>query len=110
LAERTLVWGQGSDTPGTGVVAAVSVDGGGTMKLATGLTGLAGPAYDGKTVVWGEKTAAGSRIMGRRLGGAAFLIATVDGEVKEVAVSGDGVAWIVSSGGASSIVTSRLAR
>ena len=110
LAGRTLVWGQGSDTPGTGVVAAVSVDGGGTTKLATGLSGLAGPAYDGKTVVWGEKAATGSRIMGRRLGGAAFLIATVDGDVKEVAVSGDSVAWIRSSAGAYSIVTSRLAR
>jgi len=110
LADRTLVWGQGSDTPGNGVVAAVSVDGGGTTKLATGLTGLAGPAYDGRTVVWGEKTATGSRIMGRRLGGAAFLIATVDGDVKEVAVSGDSVAWIASSDGAQIIVTSRLVR
>jgi hypothetical protein len=111
LAGRTLVWGQGSDTPGTGVVAAVSVDGGGTAKLATGLTSLAGPAYDGKTVVWGEKAATGSRIMGQRLGStAAFLIATVAGEVEEVAVSGDSVAWIVSSSGAYTIVTSRLAR
>jgi hypothetical protein len=110
LAGRTLVWGQGSTTPGTGVVAAVSVDGGGTTKLATGLSGLAGPAYDGNTVVWGEKTATGSRVMGRRLGGAAFLVATVEGDVKEVAVSGDSVAWIASSGGAFSIVTSRLAR
>ena len=110
LAGRTLVWGQGSDAPGSGVVAAVSVDGGGTTKLATGLTGLAGPAYDGRTVVWGEKTATGARVMGRRLGGAAFLVATVDGDVKEVAVSGDTRRLDHLSGGAYSIVTARLAQ
>ena len=110
LAGRTLVWGQGTQ-PGTGVVAAAEVDGGGTTTLATGLSGLAGPAYDGRTVVWAEKTATGARVMGRRLGGgAAFLIARVDGDVKEVAVSGDTVAWISSSGDAYSIVTGGLPR
>jgi hypothetical protein len=107
LAGRTLVWGQGSE-PGTGVVAAADVDGGGTTTLATGLSGLAGPAYDGRTVVWAEKTATGARVMGRRLGGAAFLIARVGGDVKEVAVSGDTIAWIGSTAGAYSIVTAGL--
>ncbi len=108
LAGRTLVWGHGSE-PGKGVVATADVDGGGTTTLAAGLSGLAGPAYDGRTVVWAEKSATGSRVMGRRLGGgAAFLIARADGDVKEVAVSGDAVAWISSSGGAYTIVTGGL--
>ena len=112
LAGRTLVWGQSSETAGSGVVAAVDVDGGGTTTLASGLTGLAGPAYDGTTVVWGESAASGGRVMGRRLGGGpSFVVAEVDGEVIEVAVSGDTVAWIESSGGAAdAIVTARLPR
>ena len=55
LAGRTLVWGQSSEAAGSGVVAHADVDGGGTTTLAAGLTGLAGPAYDGETVVWGEQ-------------------------------------------------------
>ena len=47
LAGRTLVWGQESQASGSGVVAMTAVDGGGTTTLAAGLTGLAGPAYDG---------------------------------------------------------------
>ena len=111
LAGRTLVWGQGSEQPGSGVVAAVNVDSGVTATLARGLEGLAGPACDGRTVVWAEKTAGGARVMGRRLGGgAAFLIADVSGGVNEVAVSGDTVAWIRSSGSTYSIVTDALPR
>ena len=110
LAGRTLVWGQASDAAGTGMVAAVDVDAGETTTLAAGLSGLAGPTYDGRTVVWAEKTATGARVMGRRLGGAAFPIAAVDGSVSEVAVSGDTVAWIRHSGAAYSIVTARLPR
>jgi hypothetical protein len=110
LSGRTLVWGQATDTSGSGVVAAAGVDGGGTRRLASGVTGLAGPAYDGTTIVWGEKTVAGGRVLGRRPGsGAAFVIADVVGAVKEVAVSGDTVAWIEASGDASySIVVAEL--
>ncbi len=110
LADRTLVWGQSSETAGSGMVAAADVDGGGTQTLASDLTGLAGPAYDGTTVVWGESAARGSRVMGRRLGGGpSFVVAEVDGKVIEVAVSGDTVAWIESSAGATdAIVTARL--
>ncbi len=108
LAGRTLVWGQASDEAGTGVVAAVDVDAGGTTTLATGLSGVAGPAYDGRTIVWAEKTAAGARVMGRRLDGAAFSVATVAGLVSEVAVSDDTVAWISHSGDSYSITTTSL--
>ena len=60
--------------------------------------------------MWAEKTATGARVMGRRLGGAAFPVAAVDGSISEVAVSGDTVAWIRHSGDAYSIVTARLPR
>ena len=112
LSGRTLVWGQATDSNGSGVVATAGVDGGGTPRLASGVTGLAGPAYDGRTVVWGEKTVAGGRVMGRRLGsGSAFVIADVVGAVKEVAVSGDTVAWIEAAGDASySVVVAGLPR
>jgi hypothetical protein len=110
LAGRTLVWGQASDVAGTGMVAAVDVDAGETTTLASGLSGLAGPAYDGRTVVWAEETATGARVMGRRLGGSAFPVAAVDGSIAEVAVSGDTVAWIRQSGGEYNIVTARLPR
>ena len=92
------------------MVATVDVDAGQTTTLATGLSGLAGPAYDGRTVVWAEKTATGARVMGRRLGGAAFPVATVAGPVSEVAVSGDTVAWISHSGDTYSIATASLPR
>ena len=66
------------------------MDGGDTRPLAAGITGLAGPAFDGTTVVWAEEdaTAAGAsptaparyRVMGRRLGGGpAFVVAEVEG-------------------------------
>ncbi len=111
LAGRTLVWGQSSGRAGEGVVASTDVDGGGTTMLATGLSGLSGPAYDGRTVVWAETTASGARVMARRPGGgAAFLVAAVDGAVPEVAVSGDTVSWIRRSAGTDSIVTRKLAR
>jgi hypothetical protein len=112
LAGRVLVWGQSQPAAGTGMVAAVDVDGGGTTTVAGGLSGLAGPAYDGRTVVWAERVGdspqaprsshpyAGFRVMGRRLGGGpAFLIAEVANPVSEVAVSGDVVAWISSWSG-----------
>ena len=110
LVGRTLVWGQSSPAPGSGVVATANVDGGGTTTLAAGLTGLAGPAYDGRTVVWGESAADGGRVMGRRLGGGpAFIVAEIAGKVGDVAVSGDTVALIQSPDGAPSvIVTARL--
>ena len=110
LAGRTLVWGQASEAAGTGMVAAVDVDAGETTTLASGLTGLAGPAYDGRTVVWAEKTGGGARIMGRRLGGAAFSVAAVAGSVSEVAVSGGTVAWISHSGATFRITTTSLPR
>ena len=124
LAGRTLVWGQGSGETGSGVVAAVSVDGGGTTTLASGLSGLAGPAYDGTTVVWAQRVGdppgvlgasahpfGGSRVMGRRLGGGtAFLIAQVAGTVSEVAVSDGVAAWIASEGGSSWIQTAAIPR
>jgi len=123
LAGRTFVWGQGSDQTGSGVVAAVSVDGGGTTTLASGLSGLAGPAYDGTTVVWAQRIGdpsqlgasahpfGGFRVMGRRLGGGpAFLIAQVAGTVSEVAVSDGVAAWIASEGGSSWIQTTRIPR
>jgi hypothetical protein len=112
LADRTLVWGQSSETAGSGAVTAADVDGGETTTVAAGLTGLVGPACDERTVVWGESTASGGRVMGRRLGGGpSFVVAEVDGDVVEVAVSGDTVAWIESSGGATdAIVTMRLPR
>ena len=111
LAGRTLVWGQG-DADGSGVVAAVDVDGGPTTTVASGISGLAGPSYDGRTVVWAEQTASGDRVMGRRLGEAdAFVVAEVDGAVTEVAVSGATVAWIQRTSGSSYVViVSRLPR
>ena len=121
LAGRTLVWGQASDQEASGVVAAANVDGGDTRTLAAGITGLAGPAFDGTTVVWAEEDAAAVgaappgaqryRVMGRRLdGGPAFVVAEVEGSVTEVAVSGSAAAWIVSAGGSESIVTKELPR
>jgi hypothetical protein len=109
LTGRTLVWGQGSATGGSGVVATTDVDGGETRTLATGLTGLAGPSFDGATVVWAEAAADRSQVMGRHPdGGPEFLIAEVDGTVKEVAVSGGTVAWIASLGGIDTITTGEL--
>jgi hypothetical protein len=112
LAGPTLVWGQTAGTAGSGVVSAVHIDGGGTTTMATGVTGLAGPAYDGRTVVWGERTATGGRVMGRRPGsGEAFVVAAVGGAVTEVAVSGSTVAFIQRTGGSHySIVVTRLPR
>ena len=120
LAGRTLVWGQASDAEASGVVAAAGVDGGDTRTLAAGLTGLAGPSFDGTTVLWAEEDAAGGgaapgtercRVMSRRLdGGPAFVVAEVEGSVTEVAVSGSTAAWIVSAGGVQSIVTKELPR
>lgn len=121
LAGRTLVWGQASDADASGVVAAAGVDGGDTRTLAAGITGLAGPAFDGTTVVWAEEAAAAVgaappsakryRVMGRRLGGGpAFVVAEVEGSVTEVAVSGGTAAWIVSAGGVQFIVTKELPR
>lgn len=105
LAGRTLVWGQATAEPRSGVVAAVDVDGGGTIKLVDGLTGLTGPAYDGRTAVWAQQTSSGYRVMGCRVVGrrireaGPFVIAVVDGEVGQVAVSGNLVAWIERSRG-----------
>jgi hypothetical protein len=98
LGGRTLVWGQSSGADGAGVVSAVSVDGGDTAVIADGITGLSGPAFDGRTVVWSERTAGGDRVMAARPDGSGrFQVAAADGQVKEVAVSGDTVAWIAAT-------------
>ena len=111
LSGRTLVWGQESSAAGSGVVAAVDVDGGGQQTVASGITGLSGPSYDGRTVVWSETAAAGSRVMARRSGsGDAFVVAAVDAAVTEVAVSGGTVAWIQHTGGSYEIVLKGLPR
>ena len=100
LTGRTLVWGQSSDSDGSGVVSTVDVDGGGTTVLAKSITGLSGPAFDGRTVIWSERTTDGDRIMAARPGGGdAFEVAAPDGAVREVAVSGDLVAWIAATTG-----------
>ncbi len=120
LSGRTLVWGQATEEDRSGVVAACDVDAGETVTMASGISGLAGPSYDGRTVVWAERVGdapqslsyAGHRVMGRRLGGGpAFLIAEVANPVSEVAVSGEVVAWISSwSGDDYQIETARLPR
>jgi hypothetical protein len=112
LAGRTLVWGESTESDGSGLVSTVDVDGGDTTVLAKGVTGLAGPAYDGRTVVWSERSADGARIMAARLGrSGAFEIAAADGAVKEVAVSGDTVAWIAAiTASQHEIVVTRLSR
>jgi hypothetical protein len=111
LAGRTLVWGQSSEADGSGVVSTVDVDGGGTTVLAKGVTGLSGPAFDGRTVVWSERTPDGARVMAHRLGGGAYEVAAADGGVKEVAVSGDTVAWIAATTATQyEIVVTRLSR
>jgi hypothetical protein len=111
LSGRTLVWGQGSDASGSGVVSTLDVDRGGQKTVASGITGLAGPSYDGKTIVWAEATASGGRVMARRPGsGDAFVVAGANGTVTEVAVSGDTVAWIEHTGGSYAIVVKRLPR
>jgi len=111
LAGRTLVWGQG-EAVGSGIVAAVDVDGGPTTTVASGISGLAGPAYDGRTAVWAEQTDSGVRVMGRRLGETeAFFIAEAGGAVTEVAVSGATVAWIQRTDGSTyAVVVKRLPR
>jgi hypothetical protein len=111
LAGRTLVWGQSSEADGSGVVSTVDVDGGGTTVLAKGVTGLSGPAFDGRTVVWSERTPGGDRVMAARLGGDTYEVAAVDGAVKEVAVSGATVAWIAATTATQyEIVVKRLRR
>jgi hypothetical protein len=112
LSGRTLVWGQKSDVRGSGVVATADVDGGGRQTIASGITGLAGPSYDGRTVVWGETAPSGSRVMARRPGsGDAFVVAEVTGAVTEVAVSGDTAAWIQHGDGSPyAIVLKKLPR
>jgi hypothetical protein len=113
LGGSTLVWGQAGTQIGSGVVAAVDVDGGGGQQtIASGVTGLAGPSYDGKTVVWAESSASGSRVMARLPNsGAAVVVARVDGAVTEVAVSDGTAAWIEKDAGSSySIVVRRLPR
>ena len=123
LSGRTLVWGQGSATSGTGVVAAVDVDGGVQQTVASGISGLVGPSYDGRTIVWAERVGdtstavdsahpnGGFRVMGRRLGDTRpFLVAAVADPVTEVDVSGDTVSWIEKAAGSSAIVLKRLPR
>jgi hypothetical protein len=111
LSGRTLVWGQSGEGERTGVVVACGVDGGPMRTLASGVSGLSGPSYDGGTAVWGEKTASGGRVMARRLGAAsAFVVAEVSGTVKEVAVSGGRVAWIEHDASRYSIVVRSLPR
>jgi len=109
LSGRTLVWGQQGKLGGSGVVAAADVDAGGQQTVASGATGLAGPSYDGTTVVWAASAGSGSKVLASRPGfGGSTTVATVDGHVTEVAVSGDSVAWIVHSGSGWSVVVRRL--
>jgi len=113
LSGRVLAWGQLAPAGQTGAVAATSVDSGETRVFATGVTGLAGPAFDGATVVWAERgtSAAHYRVMGRRLsGGQAFEVASVSGTVVEVAVSDRTVAWIAHAGGSYRVETTELPR
>jgi hypothetical protein len=111
LSGRTLVWGQAGDEDDSGVVAARDVDRGQTRAVASHVDGLSGPAYDGRTAVWGEKAAGGGRVMARRLAeGAAFVVAEIDGDVTEVAVSGDLVAWIQHDASGYAIVVRELPR
>jgi hypothetical protein len=111
LFGRTLVWGQSGAEDGSGVVAACDVDGGRTRAVAEHVTGLSGPAYDGRAVVWGEKAAGGSRLMARRLDdGDAFVVATTAGTVTEVAVSDHLVAWIQHDASGYAIVVRELPR
>ena len=104
LSGRTLVWGRVSDASGSGVVAAVDVDGGAQQTVASGISGLVGPSYDGRTIVWAERVGdaptaidsahpyGGFRVMGRHLADSRpFLVAEVADPVTEVAVSGDTV-------------------
>jgi predicted small integral membrane protein len=117
LAGRDLAWGQLEGSGGR--VAVVDVDTGATRVLASGVPGLVGPAFDGTTVVWVQAAsgssagvAAGtSAVMGRRLdGGATFEVATVEGRVTEVAVSGGTVAWLATVRGAPRVETKELPR
>jgi hypothetical protein len=111
LSGRTLVWGQTAGEGGLGFVAAVDVDGGGRQTVASGVAGLAGPSYDGTTVVWADNAAAGARVMARRPGaGDAFVVAAVNGVVPDVAVSGDLAAWIEQTRGVWSIIVQKLPR
>jgi hypothetical protein len=109
LSGRVLAWGQQSKESGSGVVSTVDVDGGGQQTLASGITGLAGPSFDGKTVVWAQTSGSRSSVMARRLdGGQARVVAGVDGSVTEVAVSGHSVAWVQRVAGSWAIVVRRL--
>jgi hypothetical protein len=111
LSGRTLVWGQESKDTGSGVVSLVDVDRGGQQTLASGVSGLAGPSWDGTTAVWAEGDGTASHIMARRPGsGDAFVVAATSGEVTEVAVSGSSVAWIEKTGGTWRIVVRSLPR
>jgi hypothetical protein len=86
--------------------------------LASGVPGLVGLAFDGTTVVWVQVasgappgTAAASTVMGRRLdGGPAFAVASVEGAVTEVAVSGGTVAWLATVRGTPRVETKELPR
>jgi hypothetical protein len=109
LSGRTLVWGQQGKETGSGVVSAVDVDGRGQQVLASGITGLAGPSYDGETVAWAQVSGSNTRVMARRLDdGQARVVADVDGSVTEVALSGDSIAWIQKAAGSWAIVVRRL--
>jgi hypothetical protein len=111
LSGRTLVWGQARQEDGSGVVATCNVDGGRTRAVTSQVSGLSGPSYDGRTVVWGEKAAGGGRVMARRLDdGDAFVVAGTAGAVTEVAVSGGLVAWIQHDASGYAIVVRELPR
>jgi len=112
LADRTLVWGRTAPDGRSGTVVATSVDDGETLTVATGVAGLIGPAYDGRTVLWAERDddAAAYRIVGRRPGGPAFVITTVADPVTEVAVSGGTAAWLTAAQGTSRVETKELPR
>ncbi len=111
LAARALVWGQVTPGGDSGSILAAPVDGGEAQAVATGVAGLVGPAFDGRTVVWAERDddASAYRIRGRRLAdGPAFTIAAVPGPVTDVAVSGDVAAWLATAGGGALVETTEL--
>jgi hypothetical protein len=115
LSGRTLVWGQTDPASGRGRVVAQNVDDGAASVVAEVTDGAvlsSAPAIDGALVVWAETpaTAGGSRVMGRRLGGPAFLVRAVEGSVLSTMVSGDTVAWLAHRGKTTFIETTTVSR
>jgi hypothetical protein len=110
LSGTSLVW-RLQTGGGSGEILMRDLTGGTTQPVASG-PGLSGGSIDGDRVVWSQPAGGGTSVMCRRLsGGSPFVAATVDaGEVTDVLVSGDTVAWIVQGGqnGFTGIETARL--